>query len=249
MIVKDLLLKIDFEKTWNYMVDFYFQNCDEEKRPNLKEKIKGTIEELKGIEPIIDKNWILIFDDHVYDDLETDGDVFYFDSYLFDKSEVFKNFKEDEVVENNINISDWSYEEIKEYVKKRAFFVSYGYEFSDWAEVLGFDVDEESIEEYGTNKCASEILYEMTYSGFSQKECKERISQIFDDEDEIKADIAEDDMEDIDDEPDFYVQKTEEEQKEELRKTIIVSQKNWINIYNKIKLLKSLEDIKNNKEE
>lgn len=45
---------------------------------------------------------------------------------------------------------------------------SYGFEFSPWKEVLGYQVDEKSIMELGKACILAGVIYEMTFFGFDE---------------------------------------------------------------------------------
>ena len=55
---------------------------------------------------------------------------------------------------------------------------SYAMEYSDWGEWLGMNVMAESIAEFGELDVAAHILWEMTYTGFSYADVKQRSDEL-----------------------------------------------------------------------
>jgi hypothetical protein len=47
---------------------------------------------------------------------------------------------------------------------------TYGLEFENWDEWLGWDVLQESLDVFGELNCLCHILYEMTFNGYSQED-------------------------------------------------------------------------------
>ena len=54
----------------------------------------------------------------------------------------------------------------------------YAFEFSDWEEILGWDVDEKNLETIGVNKFLSFVLFEMTFNGFDEMSQEERKNEL-----------------------------------------------------------------------
>lgn len=54
---------------------------------------------------------------------------------------------------------------------------SYAIEFAPWAEWLGMEVDQATLEEYNDLEIISHCLYEMTFYGFDQKTIKKEIDE------------------------------------------------------------------------
>lgn len=61
---------------------------------------------------------------------------------------------------------------------------NYGFEFMDWKQVLAAEVIQDNAERFGLNLFAAEILWEMTFNGFTEEQQKER-------RDELEASIDE----------------------------------------------------------
>ena len=98
---------------------------------------------------------------------------------MFDKKEILRSFKTDTIVENNIDVEPFDYDTMISYVRSRPLIMHWGYEFSSWTEVMGFSIWDDSISQYGLDTCAAAILYEATFSGFSQTEVEKRADEIF----------------------------------------------------------------------
>jgi len=56
--------------------------------------------------------------------------------------------------------------------------VSYGLDFTDWAEWLAMDIDQESLSKYSELDIIGHCLWEMTSYGFTQEDIKEEIDKI-----------------------------------------------------------------------
>jgi hypothetical protein len=54
----------------------------------------------------------------------------------------------------------------------------YAFEFSDWEEILGWDVDEKNLKTVGVNKFLSFVLFEMTFNGFDEMSQEERKNEL-----------------------------------------------------------------------
>lgn len=237
MKIKEMFSKINYENVWKNLYNNYFEerNYSKEKLNYFKTSLKKSINEILAISPVKDNDWIIFIDD-VYDDLSTDTESIYLDSYLFKKSDILTNFKTDNIIENNISIESWSINEITDYFKSRSVIVSYGYEFTPWKEIVDFDIWDGSIKEYGIDTCAAAILFEMTFCGFSQKEVEKKTDEIFNRNTDSDNSIdLEEFLEDETDETDDFLEPSEEEKEENFRQSLIISQKNYISIYKKTK--------------
>ena len=249
MIIQELLKKASIDNILNIIIEKYYKdrNYTPERLQNLISGLKNAYIEMIEIIPIIDENWVIIVD-YTLDDLGPETtDKFYLDTYLFDKREIKNKFKIDSIVENNIDVNSYSYNEMIEYIHSRPFITNWGYEFSPWTEVMGFSVWQGSIDEYGIDTYAAAILYEATFSGFSQAEVEKRANEILNRSNSIDESVNIDNLSDADeiDEPKIdddlnslieeFKEKTEEEQQNELLESLKISHKNWISLYYKLK--------------
>ena len=65
----------------------------------------------------------------------------------------------------------------------------YAFEFSDWEEILGWDVDQVNIDSVGVNRFLSYVLFEMSFNGFeepSQEERRKELESRIEEYEEIK---------------------------------------------------------------
>ncbi|MBT9133171.1 MAG: hypothetical protein DDT33_01707 [Firmicutes bacterium] len=56
--------------------------------------------------------------------------------------------------------------------------VSYGIEFTGWAEWLGMEIDQDSFSKYSESGIIGHCLWEMTFYGFTQDDIKKAIDRI-----------------------------------------------------------------------
>ena len=56
--------------------------------------------------------------------------------------------------------------------------LGYAYEFTEWETVLGWDVDEENVNEIGVNEFLAYVIDEMTFNGFFEESQKERRDEL-----------------------------------------------------------------------
>lgn len=64
--------------------------------------------------------------------------------------------------------------------------VSYGIEFTDWAEWLGMDIDTETLNNYTELDIIGHCLCEMTFYGFTQEKIKKQLAQLEEEAEEAK---------------------------------------------------------------
>ena len=109
----------------------------------------------------------------------------------------------------------------------------YAFEFSDWEEILGWDVDEKNLETIGVNKFLSFVLFEMTFNGFdemSQEERKNELNSRLEEFEELKKlpqeeqdkhfIFSEDVFKELSDKYGFELPVKTEEEKEKERKNV-----------------------------
>ena len=56
--------------------------------------------------------------------------------------------------------------------------LGYAYEFTEWETVLGWDVDEENVNDIGVNEFLAYVIAEMTFNGFFEESQKERRDEL-----------------------------------------------------------------------
>lgn len=149
----------------------------EEKVQELTEKISVFQQNLSKIEPAeVCKEWVM-----VAEEIWEDGVPGIYSSF-YKKADFEKILAKAE----NIQIPDkCNEEEPAEYYKKIIFewfgdgsINSYGYEFSPWEEVLGAEVFLSNAESYDKDAFAADILWELSFNGYTAEEQKERQEEL-----------------------------------------------------------------------
>lgn len=240
MFIQELFKNASIDNMLNIIVEKYYKNRNysDERLEKLKAGLRKAYDEMLSIKPVFDNNWLIVID-YTLDDLDTDDtNNLYLDTYLFDKKEILRSFKTDTIVENNIDVEPFDYDTMISYVRSRPLIMHWGYEFSSWTEVMGFSIWDDSISQYGLDTCAAAILYEATFSGFSQTEVEKRADEIFRRTDEKTEELTDDDIETDEDQTsteDLKTKKTEEKMKNDFLKSLKIAHKNWISLYPKLK--------------
>ena len=145
-------------------------NCNQTKSEEEKEAIRKRMEKyifenfqkMLQIAPAVNKEGCIVYciyhKNLLYDE----------DSYL-DASMIYKR----DLIEKDINIIDFD-DENRELLSpeehEKKYIQNYAFEFEPWSIVLGYEVADASIEEYGKNEVAAAILNEMTFFGFEEEE-------------------------------------------------------------------------------
>jgi len=238
MTVKELIANSHPEAVWKYMYDdyFVFRKYTCEKIDRLHKEIIDAIDIIKNMEisEITENDWIIVIGQY-YDDLEPQ-DQLYMESDLFCISDILKNFHKDNMVESGHTLDEWGKDKIMDYFnKEKPNITTYGFEFSEWKEVIGYKVWHGSIEEYGTDRCISAILHEMTYCGSTPEDVKKHINEIFAETDKTIHSL--DDTEYIDDTDTFKQDESEipEYTEEDMAACLRIVYKNWCMMYKRIK--------------
>lgn len=233
MKVKELIERSCYEKIWDFLMSDFFSQREytAEKLDYFKESICKTVEIIKSMSVTQSDDWIIVLMPY-YDDL-ADDDIIYIGSDLYKKSEIKEQFREDDVVEKDTDISLWDADKISNYFKTKPYVTTWGFEFSEWDEVIGFEVWQGSIDEFSLERCAAAILHEMTYCGFTPEQVKTRIEKIFNksENEEIEMDIEETCDDSIEE---LLEEKSPEEQ---LENSLRISYKNWKMQYERLKAL------------
>lgn len=173
MTVKELFESVNFkplarkmaEEDWNIVYNKTKTEAEKEEMKNrLSDRLNACFINMLNIEPILDSDSIL------YCTLETRLDEE--DSY-FDASLVYrKDLAEKEIPYTNFDDDTREFLSFSEYEKK--YIQSYAFEFKPWAEILGSQVAEASIEAYGAEMVCLAIFNEMTFFGADQEAAAER---------------------------------------------------------------------------
>ena len=170
MIVRQLLEMCNKDKLVKEYISMLSINSDE-----IEEEEHEFCEflfKLMQIEPHINNNMVLLFSDYI------DDGVNYVEVTLYKISEIKKKFRfctEYDRYEDIIKLSDTDIVKLK---TSHYNLSGYSFELTRWKDVLGYNIDEENVYEYGIEKAASVILYEITYFGYDQRKILNRINII-----------------------------------------------------------------------
>jgi len=158
MKFKDLIDKYKWDGVYSTFMQLYL---DQEK--NI-EGYKRVFEELRTLEPVETKMCIVIED--VFDEYDKEycAHVSGKDGTLNKESDP-EHFKEDEVGNQE---------------------VLYAIEFTDWAEWLAMEIEQEYLSKYSELDIIGHCLWEMTFYGFTQEKIKKQSAQLEKEAEEAK---------------------------------------------------------------
>ena len=157
------------------------QECDRfaplpgEEEITEEEKIqiyKHFIDKLLSLTPAENKDKKVLLgakcrDTYINNETITDVALYYIDDVLTAMTEYYPEEKN--------NLSD---EELEQEFKKRVNATTlpsgYAYEFNEWEDILGYEVDEDNVNAIGKEKFAGIVLYEMSFNGFDRESQDER---------------------------------------------------------------------------
>lgn len=154
MTVKELFRDILYEDVWKKCVEI--NNFDEESSPLAKERHKKVFDFVKDYSGIKSEYEMIVCLIRLTNDYDIGVSGILTDSITKEELDNTKLLKEEKV---------WKME-------RYALECSEFYEWADWI------VSECSIDTYGKVRCASEILWEMTYHGTTNEERQERLKNI-----------------------------------------------------------------------
>ena len=182
MIVKDLFKKVEFEDLWNVYYELFMKDSSDTELDvyNSKKSHKEAYDKMIDIEPEPDPNKILIFYKYI-DELDGPENVEeYNDVCLFYKNEIKENFHIIEEYENDFDFNTLkTREEASEFIKNKLYpIASYAFEFSPWKEILGYEIEEESLNNIGIITSLATVFYEMTFCGFDEEDIEEEVESI-----------------------------------------------------------------------
>ena len=161
MIVKDLLSQCTTDEIVTEII--HISGADENKREKLYSVHEKFIIQLRRMEPVI-KDFI-IFGVFRVEDGKRDHDI-----CLYSKAELEKEFSRYSAWGNIKNVEALADEEIKNLLQEHFFPSGYAFELSPWEEVLGYEVDEHSVSEFGVPSILANVIYEMTFFGFTKEQ-------------------------------------------------------------------------------
>lgn len=158
MKFKDLIDKYKWDDVYSTFMQLYL---DQEK--NI-EGYKRVFEELRTLEPVETKMCIVIED--VFDEYDKEycAHVSGKDGTLNKECDP-EHFKDDEVGNQE---------------------VLYAIEFTDWAEWLAMEIEQESLSKYSELDIIGHCLWEMTFYGFTQEKIKKQLAQLEKEAEEAK---------------------------------------------------------------
>lgn len=155
MTVKDLLLKCDRER----LIDIY---SGMEDISASKEETEEILAVLGVTEPVYNAEWIILGAEFVDFTGELPSRV---NIYLYKISEIKDGFRHCTVSDIR-NITRTEYDELSDIISG---IESYLIDLDEWENILGYTVDEDNISKFGNERFMAEILWSMTFYGYSEK--------------------------------------------------------------------------------
>lgn len=159
MTVKDLLSQCTIDEIVTEII--HISGTAENKRARIYSVHEKFITQLKRMEPVI-KDFI-IFGVSRVEDGKRNHDI-----CLYSKAELKKEFSRYSAWGNIKNFEVLSDEEIENLLQEHLFPSGFAFELSPWEEVLGYEVDEHSVSEFGAVCMLANVIYEMTFFGFTK---------------------------------------------------------------------------------
>ena len=169
-IIKDLLFKTSAEN----IAEVLFKNelINKEEKDAAIKCYRSLIQDLKSIEPV--NTGYVVLGTYIINEFDEEKRVLC-DARVYNKEEIMTSDFSNLIIEDindEIEIPDDKIEAIFESIRLPD---SYAIDFMPWPEVLGLEVDEENIKEYGADNILASVLYEITFFGFHEEEIeKER---------------------------------------------------------------------------
>lgn len=161
MIVKDLLSQCSIDDVVSEIMRI--SGVSEEKREKVYAVHDSVFGKLRMIEPVITE-YVILGIPYLNDGSRTN------DVCLFSKSEIKAEFTKSCVLDNIKSIEALTNEEIETVLQTFILPDSYGFEFSPWEEVLGYQVAEKNLKELGGVCILARVIYEMTFFGFTEEQ-------------------------------------------------------------------------------
>ena len=140
--------------TWNEVRSIFLKLYPDQKK-NI-EGYKQVFNELQTIKPVETKMRIVIED--VFDE--------------YDKEYYTNVSGKDGTLNKEINLEHFKDDRIGNQG------LSYGIEFTDWAEWLAMDIDHESLTKYSELEIIGHCLWEMTFYGFTREAIRAQLTQL-----------------------------------------------------------------------
>lgn len=180
MTVKDLIKKVP--------VDEFLEEYKTREEPVNEDMEKSRIFFIHFFDNLLKKTPVesgfVILGTNYLDSFE-DGEIF--ETSAYDKADLEK-FKRIPVIDNTDKAAIRGVSlDIKEKIMHRYRLPeSYAYDFTPWDEILGMEVDENNLAEFSPAKVLSDIIYEMTFTGYEEEEVQEQLDKIKQSIDEVE---------------------------------------------------------------
>ena len=187
MLVKDFILNnVNIDKQveiiCNNQVDY-----EKEVKPYNKDKVKEVqiyfINKLSNIEPIIEDSIIIFEKMYDIDDEDiiqesTTCSLYHkkeLKNYLTNNSSNIHNKKYEEPIDDTLLTSDELATKVHEI---HDFPSSYGFIFTEWEHILGWEVYEGNLDKFDIQECIYSLLYEMSFNGITNESQEERRQEL-----------------------------------------------------------------------
>ncbi len=231
MIVKDLLSSCSPDSVLDIILS-NFEEGKEEKRNEIREKYFGIYEDLLTQLPVLSDK--ILFKIPYLDDEEE-----LIALTIFSKKEIEEKKKGMEKLEEVDPEKEYSTEEVKGILSLLP--ISYSFSFTPWEKILGYELDEENVKEYGKENILADILYEISFWGFSEEEMeeeekklKEIVSEIKEIEKKGKKEIEKFSIPASEVWKDFEINEEREEEKKKINMEIVRNAKRTYEVLKKI---------------
>lgn len=177
MNIKELFEKSSYDEVWGIICDNFYNKDTLEKQENAKKAFFKAYNKILTLTPICRDDIILLVE--YFNDTNSDNEIEkYLSIYVYEKKDILNNFKINEDIENNVDYSNKTKEEIMKTNTNNDYIVNYGIELESWNNILGFDIYNKSIDKYGINKCVAVVLYEMTWFGYNEETIHEKAEEL-----------------------------------------------------------------------
>lgn len=181
MIIKDLLTKCNPEAVVNAIL-VKFEKAKEEDKENIKNTYLNVYAELREKTPILSDRILLKIP------FVDDGERIDFIS-VYSKKEIKEKIKECPEIENVEieKVKEFSMDEVSKILSSANLPSSYSLSFVSWSKIVGYELDEENVKEYGEEEILADVLSEITFHGFTEEEIEKEKAAL----DKIVAEVKE----------------------------------------------------------
>lgn len=161
MCVKDLLGKCNVEE----IVDFLVGMSESD---NQRDKFFEVIDKITKIDPVETGSILLAVQ---YSD---EGNQFW-DISAYKKSDIItwaSQMDEQDVIFNGA-IETLTKEDVEAYLQRVQLPFGCAFELVEWREILGYEVDQQNLQDCGISRFIALVIYEMTFFGFDESKIQE----------------------------------------------------------------------------